>query len=120
MKTKVSPWPRFHTAYINKTKHALLAMFIVAVVMPETAYSENGSIRFRGSIVQASCEANTATHMQGLGRVISVSPQVSLDISTLNNACSHSETPFTARYQALPPANPAVDSRQGVVVLTYE
>ena len=120
MKAKVSCRKRFHSVSLNKVIQSVLAVSILILLVPEPAYSESGALKFSGSLTQASCDARPAVQVQGTGRVINVTPQVAVDISTLNNACNQSATSFTARYQALPAADHTVDAQQGVVILTYE
>lgn len=120
MKAKVSCRKRFHSLYLNKVIQSVLAVSMLVLLAPESAYSASGTVRFSGSLTQASCDAGPAPQLQGTGQVINVTPQVAVRVSTLNNACSQSTTSFTARYQALPAADHTVDAQQGVVILTYE
>ncbi|MCS3470686.1 hypothetical protein M2401_004443 [Pseudomonas sp. JUb42] len=123
MKTKVSRWQRFHHWIVNKNKPTAVAVFILGALSVDLAgAAPGGLIKFRGHITQASCEVRTASLTNNNERVLRVSPGINILVNTVDNACSHSEAPFTLAYKPLPVSagNAAAQMKSGVVTMTYE
>ncbi|SHM78243.1 hypothetical protein SAMN05216593_103123 [Pseudomonas asturiensis] len=83
---------------------------------------------FHGSVVNAGCEVS-AVDSQRSGeylRFLQATPDVTLQVSTVNPNCSAQFVSFSVHYEAIPDTRrndasaPLITSRSGLVTLTYQ
>jgi len=104
-------------------------VFIPLLLASSISLARDGTLSFHGSVVNPSCEVSALTpgSTSKALRSLTVSPGITLQISSSKAACSDDSAAFVADYQELllsPVSSTAVQTtsmaRAGVVTLTYQ
>ncbi|MBC3954657.1 MULTISPECIES: hypothetical protein [Pseudomonas] len=95
---------------------------------PALCFAEGGALSFHGAVVNPGCEVS-AVDAKRVGehvRFLQATPEVTLQVSTVDPNCSAQFVSFSVHYEAIPviSQNDAptsmVTSRLGLVTLTYQ
>ena len=104
-------------------------VFIPLLLASSLSLARDGTLSFHGSVVNSSCEVSASAPGSANKdqRSLTVSPGITIQISTVKDACAANSAPFVAVYQELPAlpvsstaGQPTVAARTGVVTLTYQ
>ena len=130
MKNETSRGKRFFKVASCARKISVLLIAAPLLLFPAAAFSNNGTIAFRGHVTNPGCAVQfspNSTDTQNV-RYLKVSEQYILKVNTLRSVCDGEVMPFSARYEALSETHeqaagserPGIEGGAGIITLTYQ
>jgi len=130
MKNETSRGKRFFKVASCARKISVLLIAAPLLLFPAAAFSNNGTIAFRGHVTNPGCAVQfspDSTDTQNV-RYLKVSERYTLKVDKLRNVCDGEVMPFVISYQArpaiyIPPVSSetaVLELNVGIITLTYQ
>jgi len=130
MKNETPRVKRIFKVASSARKISVMLIAAPLLLFPVAAFSNNGTIAFRGYVTNPSCAVQfspDSTDTQNV-RYLKVSERYTLKVDKLRNVCDGEVMPFVISYQSRPAIyispvsseTPVLELNVGIITLTYQ